>query len=112
MSAEVRNPQATEQMSGKLHAQAVNAWDEGGVLSVPEKHVVNQTGGVELGVRIGGRSKFIGASASSLRKLVLVTLRLLQENLPRRRWVQVALGCSFCSSDDKAWLCSTNAGTT
>ena len=93
MSAEIKSASSQSRSSEEVHSLAMNAWDEQGVLSVPEKHVIGTSEGVELGVRIGGGAqKFIGASSNRLRKLVLVTLELLKKTCPKRRWVQVILG--------------------
>ena len=92
MSAEVCK-KAVEPGPGKqLHSQAMAVWDQEGVLNVPEKHVIDAPLGIELGVRLGGEGRLIGASATRVRKLVHVTLQLLQRPYPRRRWVQVVLG--------------------
>ena len=91
-TAEIRDRNADEGKLDELHQTAMNTWDANGVLNVPEKHVIGAREVVELGVRSTGDQGLVGASPLRVRKLIVVTLLLLQRKFPKRRWAQVILG--------------------
>ena len=91
-SAEIRDRNADEGKLAEMHQTAMDTWDANGVLNVPEKHVIGAREVVELGVRLTGDQGLVGASPLRVRKLLVVTLLLLEKKFPKRRWVQVVLG--------------------
>ena len=91
MASEI-TPSAEGDQSQQLHAQAVEAWDAAGVLCAADKHVMGATDAVELGVNINGDEGLIGGSPQRFHKLLCVTMILLQQRLPKVKWVQMVLG--------------------
>ena len=92
MSVELKDKGVNEGGPSRLHAEAMQAWDSHGVLNVPEKHVIGAPVATELGIRIDGKRKLIGAGGDRVHKLLVVTWMLLQQKQPCRRWVQIVLG--------------------
>ena len=93
MAAEVKPyGSRTASESARLHAQAVAAWDERGVLCAADKHVVAQKDTVELGTNLQGSAGWLGGSPERFKKIVSVTMSLLGCKNPKPRWVQVVLG--------------------
>ena len=78
--------------SESMHAEAVGAWSENGVVSAKDKHVIAATTATELGVRIDSDAGLIGAGPERILKLIAVTVILLGHRAPRAKWVQIVLG--------------------
>ena len=93
MAAEViPKDKESRRASEELHTKAVEAWDTHGVLCAAEKHVRGSRDAVELGVNIQGEEGWLGGSMARMRKLLAVTLVLMEQKNPRPRWVQIVLG--------------------
>ena len=92
MSGEVSLKGLESSTSAVLHQGAVAAWTGEGVLCAEDKHVLAARDAVELGVNINGDAGLVGGSPERLHKLVVATLMLLGQTLPRVKWVQILLG--------------------
>ena len=92
MAAEVGPNGGVGARSIALHQRAVDAWGQEGVLCAEDKHVYAAESAVELGVNLNGKDGLLGASPTRLHQLMVVTLRLLELNNPKVRWVQIVLG--------------------
>ena len=72
--------------------EAAGAWKEAGVLTAPEKDVINTTWAVELGVRIEGQEGLLGSSPERMLKTCLASIYLLEDHLWSKKLCQVILG--------------------
>ena len=92
MGAEVRKTTEEGGASSRLHEIAVDAWSEAKVLCAKDKHVINSQEAIELGVQLHSEQGLVGGDALRFQKLLGATMMLLQQRLPKVRWVQVVLG--------------------
>ena len=92
MAAEVGKVGNSLGASERLHQEAVSAWEFHGVLCAEDKHVLGSNDAIELGVNVNAQSGLVGSSGPRLHKLLVATLMLLGQNLPKVKWVQIILG--------------------
>ena len=92
MAAEIGKLHQPGEASQLLHQEAVATWEDHGVLCAADKHVLGANDAVELGVNIHAESGLVGGSGPRIHKLLVATLMLLGQNLPKIKWVQIILG--------------------
>jgi len=92
MAGEVSLKGLPDSASGDLHREAVRAWTREGVLCAEDKHVLSAQDATELGVHLNGEHGLVGAGPQRIHKLLVATLMLLGERLPKTKWVQIILG--------------------
>eukprot|EP00435_Cladocopium_sp_Y103_P049961 s280_g15.t1 len=92
MTAELVAPGGTGGSSQQLHHEAVQAWNQQGVLCADDKHVIAAPSAIELGVDLNGQEGLVGCGPERIHKLLVATLLLLGHKQPRAKWVQVILG--------------------
>ena len=92
MAGEVSLKGLPDSASGELHRDAVAAWTQEGVLCAEDKHVLSAQDATELGVHLNGEQGLVGAGPQRLHRLLVATLMLLGERLPKIKWVQIVLG--------------------
>jgi len=92
MAGEVSLKGLPDSASGELHRDAVAAWTQEGVLCAEDKHVLSAQDATELGVHLNGEQGLVGAGPQRLHRLLVATLMLLGERLPKVKWVQIVLG--------------------
>ena len=92
MAGELSAAETQEGLSQELHRTATQAWDEAGVLCAEDKHVLDASDAIELGVQLHSKAGLVGADQVRIQKVIVATLKLLEQNLPKVKWVQVVLG--------------------
>ena len=92
MAAEIAKKGEETKLSEQLHEIAVDAWTAKGVLCAEDKHVLGAKDAVELGIILDSDSGLAGGGPERFHKLLAVTVMLLDQALPKVKWVQVVLG--------------------
>ena len=92
MAAEISKMGEEATLSQRLHSTAVESWTEHGVLCAQDKHVIGSVNAIELGVQLDSQAGLVGGSPERFHKLLTVTIMLLEQRLPKVKWVQVVLG--------------------
>ena len=78
--------------AGEWQHHVERCWEEAGIISSKEKAVRDETTAVELGAYIGGKGRWIGASAERLLKVIKTTLWLIRRPRLAKKLLQVVLG--------------------
>ena len=77
----------------QLHSEATSSWAEQGVLCAEDKHVFDSHDAIELGVNIQGDLGLIGGGPERIHKLLVATLILLGQRLPKVKWCCLSRCC-------------------
>ena len=81
-----------EPVAGEWQHIVETAWESAGIVSSKEKAVRNAETAQELGAYIGGKGRWIGASAERLLKIIKTTLWLVRLPHIPKKLLQVVLG--------------------
>lgn len=78
--------------SSVLQQHATKGWCTEGVLCASDKDVLEASHATELGVHFDSPEGLLGGGPIRVRSLMVATLMLLKERLPKVKWVQIILG--------------------